>query len=276
LSAAHHLARGSRLLAANELRTARAEFDYALKLDPHDARAHFLAGEVAGRLQHPGDALRHFEAAIAADPSMVEARAAAGRIYLYAGMAAKALDVAEQGLKLAPDEPQLLAVRAAARGENGDLDCALRDAAAAARAQPDNEVIVGLQSTLYRRAGQSDQAITTASRAVERAPWSIPLRYVLVEALTSGKRVAEAKAELQEIIANEPRVAAHRLRLVQFLATQRDAAGAEQALRDGVAATADDTLKLDLVQLVAQRRGVGAARAEMYRLLNAEPDNDNL
>jgi tetratricopeptide (TPR) repeat protein len=275
-SATHFRASGARLLAANEPHKAQVQLNHALSIDPHDARAHYLAGRIAERLQDPDNALEHFQTAIDRDPSLLDARASAGRTYLYLRLVAKALEVARQGLELAPDDPQLLAVRAAARAENDDFDGAIGDAAAAARARPDDAVIIGLQSNLYRRAGQLDRAIEAATRAVERAPWSIPLRYALVDALTSARREAEARTQMQEIVATEPRVAVHRLRLAQLLADQHDAAAAEQVLRDGIAATSDSSLKLALIKLVARNKGPAASQAGMQRLLDVGPYDDDL
>ena len=273
---AHYRASAARLLDDGKFQQAYALAHRAIELDPRDARARLLAARVAERLHDPKGALEQYLAALQLDPALAAARAGAGRIYLYARQAEQALGLAEQGLQFAPGDPQLLAVRAAARAERGDLQAALPDAEAAARAEPDDAYIVGLLSGLYARAGQTDKAVAVAAAAVDRAQWSIALRYVLAEALAGAKRGAEAAAQLREIVATEPRVAAHRLRLARLLDTQGDAAGAERALGDGVDATHDDALKLALVQYLGERQGPSAARGQLHRFLDAEPDNDNL
>ena len=269
--------RGARLLAEKNFEKARVELNNALQIKPRDARAHYLAAQVAEKLGNPRDALGHYQAAIDTEPSLAVARAGLARIYLYAGMTDKAMSLAEAGLKLSPDEPHLLTVRGAARTRLGNRAEGLKDAEAAARAIPEDEFVVALLSSLYAQDGHLDQAIEIATRAVEHAPSNFDLRYILADLLVKNHREVDAAAQLGKVVDLEPKVIAHRFKLAQFFLQQHDVDAAEQTLRQAVAAIPDNhNAKIALVQLLAQQRGAAAAEAQLRQFLSADPNNDDL
>ncbi len=149
---ARYLERGQTYLAEANFDKARVEFANALQIDPNDAKARYFSGLVAEKLNKPRDAVANYQAAIEADPEMITARAALGRIYLLGGLPDKAREVIEPGLARAPDDAQLRTVRGGLRAIEGDLAGAMEDARAAVKAAPADEIAVALPGRAVHQA----------------------------------------------------------------------------------------------------------------------------
>src|ERR1039457_6176039 len=131
-----YLAKGQEYLAAHNYSKARLEFRNALQLDPNDAQANFLAGEAAEHLGNTREAVQLFQAAIQTDPKHLGARAQLALLYAYGGAPDKAAALVDPGLALAPNAPDLLTARAAARARLGDKASAQADAEKAVQLAP--------------------------------------------------------------------------------------------------------------------------------------------
>ena len=88
-----------------------------------------------------------YEARLASNSSSVREHRFLAQAYVAAHAFAKALDVAEAGLVLAPDDASLLATRGEARAGLGDVDGALADWRLVLDLQPDD--IGALYSTAF-------------------------------------------------------------------------------------------------------------------------------
>src|SRR5215472_1095753 len=125
---ASHMARGEQYLAADELAKARIEFADALQIAPNDAEARFMSGRVAERLGNLRTAASMYQGAIDVDPGHVQAHSRLGLLYVLSGTPDRALQLIKPVLESHPDDPDLLAVRAAARALLKDDAGALADA----------------------------------------------------------------------------------------------------------------------------------------------------
>src|ERR1017187_6869939 len=170
-----YLAKGQEYLAAHNYAKARLEFRNALQLDPNDAQTNFLAGEAA---EHLG------------------ARAQLALLYAYGGAPDKAVELVEPGLALAPNDPDLLTARAAARARLGDKASAQADAEKAVQLAPANENAVALLASIYQQAGQTQQAIDLVSKAVQMPAAGVNLRLVLAQLSLAADRHPEAVQEM--------------------------------------------------------------------------------
>jgi tetratricopeptide (TPR) repeat protein len=274
----HYRDRGAAYLKAKNYEKARIELANALQINPKDALARELAGEAAEALGDGPEALSNYLIAIVLQPTMTHARARLARLYVLTRNPAKAMELTEVGLKFAPDDPQLLVIRGAARAQQGDRAGALQDAETAAAAAPDDDFVVALLCSLYRQGGDIDKAILAAQRGVERMPSNAGLRVILADLLASAKRYDDAEAQLKQVIAIEPTVVADRSNLAEFYLRRGEPQAAEAALRDTVAAIPDSVqAKLDLVHfLSSQEADLERALAQARQYVDAEPANDEL
>jgi len=272
-----YVAKGRQYLATHNFEKARLEFRNALQLDPNDAEASFLAAEAADRLGNVREAAQLYEAAIQANGKHLGARAQLARLYVFGGAPDKAIELIEPGLAIAPDDPDLLTSRGAAREQLGDKPGARADAEKAVRVAPRNENAVALLASIYSRAGETAQAIDLVSKAVEAPGASVDLRLVLAQLYLSAERRPEAVQELQRVIASEPKTLAHRYRLAQVLLLDNHVDAAEAELRAAVAQVPDSAeAKLALANLLASYRSYEVAEAQLRRMSTASPDDYEL
>src|SRR5262249_47969205 len=145
--------------ASGNYEKARVEYRNAAQIDPKDAEARYMLGQVAERTGDVREAVGNYQAALAESSAHYMARAALGRIYLYAGLPDKALELAETGLQQVPESAQLLTVRAAARQQLGDSNAAMSDAQRAVKLAPDDEYAIACLASLYRQQSRLDEAV---------------------------------------------------------------------------------------------------------------------
>jgi tetratricopeptide (TPR) repeat protein len=273
---AEYIRDGRQYYAAGNYGKARVEFSYAAQIDPKDAQVRFLLGQVAEKSGDEREAVGQYRAAITQDPKLPAARATLGRLYLYAGLPGKAMELVEPGLANDPRNAQLLTVRAAARQQLGDGTAALADAEAALQLAPDDSYAIALLASLYRQHSQMEKAIDVVQAGLRRLPQDIDLRVILAD-LYVTKQPQAAQAQLQQVVALEPKVLANRYRLARFFLLQKNADAAERTLRDAIAVAPDDVAaKLELVTLLSAQRGREPAAAQVDQFIAKEPGNDAL
>src|SRR4051794_34524615 len=119
-----HLQRGQEYLPADNLDKASVEFRNATQIEPKNAQALYYNGRVAEARGNVRDAYGFYQAAIEADGAFAAARAGAGKMLIFAGAGKRALDLVSPGLTAHPDDPDLLAVRAAAHQQLKEFEAA--------------------------------------------------------------------------------------------------------------------------------------------------------
>lgn len=272
-----YIAHGKAYFAAGSYDKARVEFSNAAQIDPKDAEARFLQGQVAEKLGDVRGAVGQYQAAISADPNHAGARAALGRLYLYGGLADKAVELVQPGLAVDPKNPQLLTVRGAARARLGDARSALEDAQLAVQLAPGDEYAIALLASLYKQHSEVDKAVAVVQSGLQLQPNDVDLRSILADLDLAQQQPTAAEAQLRRIVDLEPKVPSHRYRLARFYLQQKNVDAAEKTLRDAVGNLPENVdAKLQLAGLLAAQRSPDQAADEVNRFLAAEPNNDKL
>ena len=106
---------------------ARKEFEDELKVDPANAGANFVLGELARQAERWPEAIAYFSKASTLDTSFVDAFIGLGRAYLAAGKPAEATAPLETAAKLQPDSPLVHFELATAYRRAGRKDDAARE-----------------------------------------------------------------------------------------------------------------------------------------------------
>jgi tetratricopeptide (TPR) repeat protein len=274
---AGYIQHGQKYYASGNYDKARLEFRNAVQIDPKDANARFMLGQIAEKTGDVRGALGQYQAALNADPRQAGARAALGRLYLFGGLPDKAIELVESGLATDPKNPQLLTVRGAARAQLGNAQAALEDAQTAVRLAPGDDYAIALLASLYKQHSEFDKAIAVVRAGLERLPNSTDLRRMLADLELARHEPAEAEVQLRAIIALEPKVLVHRYLLARFYLQQKDIDAAEKTLREAVTSIPDSIdAKLQLVELLASQRGSDPAAAQVDQFLLSESNNDRL
>ena len=107
---------------------ARKEFETELKIDPNNAGAEYVLGELSAQGQQWDEAIQHFSRAAKLDASLAEAALGLGSAYVSAGKFAEAIPSLESYVKLQPGNPAGHYQLAIAYSRAGRKDDAKREA----------------------------------------------------------------------------------------------------------------------------------------------------
>jgi tetratricopeptide (TPR) repeat protein len=274
---AKHLEKGQAFLVAENYEKARVEFRNALQIAPTDSEARYDNGVVAEKMGNLREAGQFFQGAIDSNPDNIPARTSLGRIYVFAGAPARALETIKPALETHGDEPALLTIRAAANIQLKNVDEALKDAERAVQLAPTSDDAVSVLAGIYKSQNQAEKAQALLKDAIKRNPNTIDLRLVLAQIDSSLGQRPESEALLLDLVRLKPKDKAHRLRLAQFYARSDHVDDAEHVLRDAIRdIPTERDLKTALVELLAERRSRAAAEQELDTLIAANPKDYDL
>jgi tetratricopeptide (TPR) repeat protein len=280
---ASHFARGQQYLQQGNLEKAGIEFRNALQIQPKDPDALYFAGQVAEQRRDPREAVGLFQAAIDIRPDFPEARAHLGRMLVFGGASKRALDVVAPALLQHPDNPDLLAVRAAARKQLKDPQAALADAEHATQVAPGNENAVAVLAALYADQRDYGHAIDVVTAAIVRRPDSVDLREVLTNLYLLSSQPEKAEEQMRRVIELKPAELAPRAQLAAYLRRARKLDSAQSVLEESVRTftTLKQQSKLDqarllLVDFVATERSREQGEKLLRESIAREPDNYEL
>jgi tetratricopeptide (TPR) repeat protein len=113
--------------AATTFEDAKKEFEAELAVDPNNAGAEYVLGEMAREQDHWPDAIQHFGKAVQLDGNFADALIGWGRSLTDGGKPADAISPLERAVKLQPDNPAAhyhlaIALRRAGEKEQADKE----------------------------------------------------------------------------------------------------------------------------------------------------------
>jgi tetratricopeptide (TPR) repeat protein len=269
---ARHLEKGQVFFAANNFEKARVEFRNALQIAPNDSEARYENGLVDEKLGNPREAAQFYQGAIDSNADNVQARAALGRLYVFAGAPERAMETIKPALVKHPEDASLLTVRAAARVQLKDVDGALQDAEHAVQLAPTNENSVAVMAGIYKSRNEPEKARVLLEDSIKQIPSTVDLRLALAQLYASLDQESKVEALLIDLVRLNPREKSHRLRLAQFYARLNHPDEAERVLREGIKALPDErSLKGALIDFLAARRSREIAAKELELMIASNP-----
>lgn len=272
-----YIERGRRYLTAGNLDKASVEFRNALQIEPRNDEALYLNGRVAERRGNLREAVEYFQSAVDVDPKDVRARAGLAKLFVLAGAGQRALETVSPGLLERPDDPDLLAARAAALHELKDDFEARRDAERAVQLSPTNENAISVLAALDLRAGDTDRAVRLVHDAVAKVPDSIELHSILASVYLAAGQSQNAAEQMRQVIRLEPNEMAPRLQLANYFVQLHQLDPAQEILERAVKDLSDrQEAKLALVAFLNTERSHEAAQKALRDFIAKDPDNDDL
>jgi tetratricopeptide (TPR) repeat protein len=112
----------------DQVEKARGEFEAELKINPNNAGAEFVLGELARRDEKFDDAIGHFSRAVQYDAGNAEAHLGLGRSYMGAKRFKEAIPPLETAARLEPANPETHFQLAIAYARDGRKDDSAREA----------------------------------------------------------------------------------------------------------------------------------------------------
>lgn len=272
-----HIDRGKAYFADEKLAKASVEFRNALQIEPQSAEAAYLTGRVQELRGQYDEAVEFYQSAIESDPGFDPARASLAKTLILGGAFERALHVIEPGLDKHPDNPDLLAARAAARHEVRDEEGALADAHRAVQIAPRNENAVSILAGLYQANGDYPKALDVVNAAVRLSPDSVDLHQTLAMLdVAIGKHV-EAQEQLRRAVELRPDKLPLRLQLASRLAMDHQTDEAQRVLGQAVEALPADTgAKLALVDFLANQRSLAEGELKVREFIARDSNNMEL
>lgn len=272
-----HLQRGRAYLDQGDYAHANIEFQNALQIAPKDSTARLLAAQVAEKLGKPRDAAGLYQNIIDTTPDDVAARAGLGRLYVFARIPQKAIEIVEPGLAKHPQDVSLLIVRSAARSGLKDQDGAIADADHALRLAPTNPDAIVLRAGLYQHAGDLTQAIALLSTAVKKSPRQVDLREVLAQMYLAAHQPDQAEEQLRALVDLKPHEWGFRKQLATYYVSSKRLDDAQRTLEGAVKALPkDDDAKLALAGFVSTQRTREQGEKILRDFVAQEPGNYEL
>lgn len=272
-----HMARGKQYFTAGNFDKASIEFRNALQIEPRDGDALYFNGRVAERRGNIREAVEFYQTAVDTWPNDDRVRASLAKVLVLGGATQRALEVVAPGLLDHPDNPDLLAARAAARHQLKDNIGARADAERAVQVAPTNEDAIAVLSALALRAGDGALAVSLVSDAVTKAPASIDLRRILASVYLSTDQAEKAEEQMRKIIALEPSEMPPRMQLASHLAQARKLDEAQRVLEDAVRDLPHkNEAKLALVDFITTQRSREQGEKTLRDFITREPNNEDL
>ena len=192
-------------------RSARADLERALQLDPNHAAAWAGLGYLNGidainritgewTMARLPEALQQLDRGLAIDATLSVVHQARAIVFAALQRFDEALSAAEQAARLAPGDPDNLMVLAKAQTEAGHVADGLHSMQQALSLYPIEPVYVSfLAAHVLWANARHDDAIAKARLCVERAPRFVNCRITLASALFEAGRLAQAQEEAEQI-----------------------------------------------------------------------------
>jgi tetratricopeptide (TPR) repeat protein len=272
-----YMTQGQRFLAVGNVDKASIEFRNALQIEPQSVDALYFNGRVAERRGNIRDAVDFYQSALDLQPKDDRARASLAKVFVLAGATQRALEIVSPGLLDHPDNPDLLAARAAARHQIRDDGEARADAERAVQVAPTNENAIAVLTALALRAGDQARALSLASDAVTKAPTSVDLRRILASVYLSVGQPEKAEDQMRKIITLEPGEMTPRMQLANHYVELHRLDDAQRVLEAAVRDLPHrDGAKLALVDFITTQRSREEAEKVLRDFIAREPGNEDL
>lgn len=272
-TASSSLLKAQELYSAGQFQSARAEVDASIKADFKASGAHFLAGQIAEKLDDLGRALNEYVIADATAPRSEKARKAAAKLL----MRARAYNLAEQWIAKCladmPNDRAMKGYRALLRQRLGDSRNARADAEAIL-AENTGDVLANsvlAEEALQRRDPANALIRINAGLATDASDGR--LLQLKAEASAQQGRIDRALEIYRALISNDPTEVEYRVALAELFARNLTVDQGVQVLRDGVAiAPGDINMRMQLVSYLTRHRDKSAVIRELTSAIAAAPE----
>jgi tetratricopeptide (TPR) repeat protein len=267
------LINAQKLYDASQFQSARTEIQSAIKADPKVSEAHFLAGEIAEKLDDLNTAVNEYVTADATAPRSEKARVAAASLLIRV----RAYNLAEEWIARCladlPNDKAMKAYRALLQERLGDSRRARADAEAIL-AENNGDVIANavLAEEALRRKDPVN-ALIRIEAGLSTDPSDKALLQLKAQVFSQQDASGKAIEIYKALVADEPTVPDYRVALAELFAKSLDLERGEQILREGIAAAPGNIgMRMQLVSFLARHREKNAVISELTSAIAAAPE----
>lgn len=269
--------KGLALMAQGDLLKARLELQNALQIKPDLTGAWFALAQIA---EQQGDWEKLFgllNKVVDRDPRHLEAQIKLGRMLLAAGRLDKALLASDAAFALAPNNAEVLGLRAGVLYKRDDIPGAVLQANAALALNPNNIDALVVLATERLVANDGAKAVEYLDRGLRVNEKNIALQLIKVQAFDALAQTDSAEAVFRKLIALYPETRALRQALAQFYLQHGRTDEAEAEYRAIAAENpAEVQARLDVVRFIGTSKGPKAALQHLQELIASDAGNNQL
>jgi Tfp pilus assembly protein PilF len=213
--------------------------------------------------------------ALALDENYLPSLIALARISLYEGESNEFEQNLDRLIKVAPDAPDVLRLRALASQQQGDADQAIELASTAQSASPTTQGMLELAAYLDR-AGRTPEARELQEQWILEHPQDIPARLALASSFRRDQELDKAKTQYEAILQLDPDNLVALNNLAWYLRFE-DRDQALTYIRRASLLAPDRAEVLDSLAVIESLNGEHRkARRNIERALEQSPDNPSM
>jgi tetratricopeptide (TPR) repeat protein len=211
---------GQFYLFAGKLEDARAQADQALSLAPDSVDAVLLDASILLNSKNYADAMDRVDHALALDKQHVEAKSMKAIIWTRQGRVTDALNLIDETLETTTSSQQkvsLYAVKLSIYEKQKNFEGMEVIYKALLESDPANVKYVELLAQLFVIDGKPQQAVSLFENYISSYPDNIDVKYTLIALLSEIGEVDRALAKVDEFIINNPHVPNYRFSKAEIL-----------------------------------------------------------
>ncbi len=274
---AKYLARAQEYIQDGNFPKARVALRNVLKIDPKDSEAYFFFAEVEEKEKNWRNAFANYQQAVELRPDHERALLKLAKFYLEGRLFDKVMEMTDKVLDKSPGQVEAEALRIAVQAAKGNLREATLAAEALGAKHPADPDTATLVATLYLAQGRRGEVEPVMQRALDANPGNLVLLNSFASALLKLDKLERAEEVLKKIVAAEPKVLDHRLRLAGFYDERRDYDKAEAILREVIGLDPDNEQHyLGFAKFQVSRRGVSQGEAALLEATRALPRSTSI
>ena len=274
-----YLEKAQQLYEQEDYTTARIEAMNAAQIEPRNADVRYLLAEIEEKEENFRAAIGHLQVAVDADADHLDSRIKLGNYYILARALAEAEEQVAEAERLAPDDAEVLLLRARVLYLQEDTAGAMEQVNLAIAADPTLVDATMFKSGVFVAQQDYDAAIRIVDEAVSGASADDVkrLRQFRIILLRAAGRNEEVESDLNAMIADYPDEESYAVTLAQLYIGQKKIDEAEAILRRIVDADPENAdKKIDFARFILIQRGPEAAEAELAGFVAQLPDSMQL
>ncbi|MEW8396247.1 MAG: tetratricopeptide repeat protein, partial [Candidatus Thiodiazotropha sp.] len=269
--------RGMERFEQGNFTKARLEFKNVLQIDPKDANAYYMFGQIEEKEQTWPKAYALFLRATELDPRHVDAQVHLGTIFALAGETEKALAAADAALEVKPNDAAAMVLKGFVKAKMGEKDAAINDVLAVIESDPSNVEASSLLAALYADQGEMERAIRIAKESLAKHTDRAASYLLLARLHAQAESHEEVVKVLSDLISNKPNDLQNRLHLATYFQKQGDNARAVEVLQQAITDLPQNMdAKLALIYLLKNQGEADRAEALLEQYVSETPEHTGL
>ena len=248
---------------------ARIELKNALQLNADMLEAWRAVAQIDEHDKNLGALNESLRRIVELDPKDIQSRMKLTKLLLLNGALDDALKMVNGASEIAPQNADILALKAAVLTRLKDMDGATQAAQKATEIDPANsEAITMLAATQFMQ-NNSTGALQTLAKVTKAHEDDLGVLFLKFDIYNRMGDRPHAETLLRRLVTLHPEEPAYRTKLIQFLLADKRQDDAVKELRAATTANpADTNAELELVSLLGTLQGPAAARSELAARIN--------